>query len=539
MALQGIVLTHNFTNVNADFDKLIASINQGLSKPFNLNINVNQMNQQIQQINSAINNMGNNLNQLSSVNNNKPLLNSQSIQKEAMQITGSIDEIKQKIMQLDGVKDVQINVKASGINQRTTETQEFIATIKTAEGEVQKLNYGLNSSGNGFAINKNMPINSITDNSVATATKAQEEIQKENELVQKYLDELDMKQQKIWDKTNEEYNKKMQQEQEYQVLLERNAIIQEQNMDKIATQQAQQQENQALTESLTLLNEKYDLEERIIVANNKGYTSLSEQLVKQQEITNEKLKQANGNLSANGQDAILNQEEIRLNDINNLKLKIADQDRIEIANLEQQLILYKQQAEIKINNLNNSMIGAKFDTAPIKAQIAQIQTELNSLNINNFNSNVATKINNNLRSVTSSLGTLRAEARTSGNVFTKMLSNIGKMATWTIAATAIFGSINAFKEGVKSAVELDSTLSVLKITMNSTSQELQQMTTQMQQTAIATGSDIKSVEEAVKTYANASETAQSTLAKSKSAIELSNVSGLDTKSTVDAIKCVA
>jgi len=66
----------------------------------------------------------------------------------------------------------------------------------------------------------------------------------------------------------------------------------------------------------------------------------------------------------------------------------------------------------------------------------------------------------------------------------------------------------------------------LSITMNGTKSDFQAMTKEMQNMAISTGSDVKSVEEASKVYANMGESANSILAKTKSAIMLSNVSGL-------------
>lgn len=102
----------------------------------------------------------------------------------------------------------------------------------------------------------------------------------------------------------------------------------------------------------------------------------------------------------------------------------------------------------------------------------------------------------------------------------------------------MFSIVNSFKSAITSAVDMDSTLATLSITMNTTSQGLQQMKQSIQQTAVATSSSIDQVSEAAKIYANMNESMQSIMAKSKSAIMLSNVSGLNTKDTTDSIHAI-
>jgi hypothetical protein len=74
--------------------------------------------------------------------------------------------------------------------------------------------------------------------------------------------------------------------------------------------------------------------------------------------------------------------------------------------------------------------------------------------------------------------------------------------------------------------------------MGGTQGSLSAMSNQIQQTAIDTASSVSDVEEAVKTYSNASSTAQTALDKAKSAIELSNVTGLDATQTTDSIHAI-
>ena len=74
--------------------------------------------------------------------------------------------------------------------------------------------------------------------------------------------------------------------------------------------------------------------------------------------------------------------------------------------------------------------------------------------------------------------------------------------------------------------------------MNTTSQGLQSLSKQIQEVAISTGASTKSVADAVKVYANYGETVESIMAKTKSAIMLANVTGLDTKQVTDSIHAI-
>ena len=74
--------------------------------------------------------------------------------------------------------------------------------------------------------------------------------------------------------------------------------------------------------------------------------------------------------------------------------------------------------------------------------------------------------------------------------------------------------------------------------MNGTKSDFQAMTKEIQNTAIATGSTVESVADATKIYANMGETASTILEKTRSAIMLSNSTGLDTKTTTDSIHAI-
>ena len=64
------------------------------------------------------------------------------------------------------------------------------------------------------------------------------------------------------------------------------------------------------------------------------------------------------------------------------------------------------------------------------------------------------------------------------------------------------------------------------------------MKNQINSVSISTASNTEDVEKAVKVYANYGETVSTIMSKAKAAIELSNVTGLDTTETTDSIHAI-
>ena len=87
--------------------------------------------------------------------------------------------------------------------------------------------------------------------------------------------------------------------------------------------------------------------------------------------------------------------------------------------------------------------------------------------------------------------------------------------------------------------DLDRAFFDIQATMSVTKEEFADVTTQVQQMAQELGTSATSVMDVVKTYANAKDSMDSVLAKSKSAVALSNISGLDTTSTTKALNTVS
>ncbi|HEY8804766.1 MAG TPA: phage tail tape measure protein, partial [Clostridium sp.] len=130
---------------------------------------------------------------------------------------------------------------------------------------------------------------------------------------------------------------------------------------------------------------------------------------------------------------------------------------------------------------------------------------------------------------------LRNQNTTGSN---SLLTSMGKMIPMMAGMAVVMGVISGIKSGISDIVTMDSTLATLAITMHTTNAGLQDMKNQINDVSIATGSNTTDVENAVKVYANYGETVTTVMAKAHAAIELANVTGLDTTATTDSIHAI-
>lgn len=120
---------------------------------------------------------------------------------------------------------------------------------------------------------------------------------------------------------------------------------------------------------------------------------------------------------------------------------------------------------------------------------------------------------------------------------TALSSAFTKVGLFSVAYTAINKLKTEIRQGIEAVKDMDSAITTLKITMDGmTNTGLQSMVKQSQELATTLSSTTSKVLEAVTTFANAGETVQSIMNKTGSAIILSNLTGLDTSTTVDTIQ---
>lgn len=604
--ITGLQITTNIPIVLGQFDDLITHINTTLSKPFNMSLNVENIQQQLQQVNTEFNKLKE---QIVTSGTNKSLINSTETNKEGREIGKTIEQIKEQLLSLDKVTTVKIN--SSDINASTKEMDSFIITVTKATGAIEKLKYessGLIDNVNGIStpIYSQTKVQSVTDNTQAVAqanatkqqaldqeslklyevnekkkeqlineeynkklelereyqilfernaiireqkeaeiaqksisTKEQQEI-KDNEVVQKYLQEIELAEQKKQELANKSYELKMKQEADLQVQFERGAILQEQQSANKYSSSVNQgedallaQEKAQVSEITSLMQTQYDLGQQIASANQKGNIPLEQALTLRKEEISLQLEQVNSNLSNASEiakNAIIEKGIQLKSDEAIANSKLEGQEALVTAEVQKRILEYQRLKEVELQNLQNRSYSPSLDTAVLKnytadlknmgnegiVSISQLNTRMKDLNLTQKEMEANAK--------TTSIA-LKEEA-SAGNAFSSMISDMTRMIPMMAGMAIIFGTISAIKSGLGTIVELDTNLATLSITMNTTSQGLIAITHNMQDTAIATGSNVSEVEKAVKIYANLGETAQTSLAKAKSSIMLSNVTGL-------------
>ena len=124
-----------------------------------------------------------------------------------------------------------------------------------------------------------------------------------------------------------------------------------------------------------------------------------------------------------------------------------------------------------------------------------------------------------------------------GNSFFGGLIEQGKkFAQWVGVSGLVTKLGMAVKVTGRNVIELDDALTNISYTMDVTKSQLENIGNSSLETAIDLKTSASNVLDAVKTYANATETAESILNKAKPTIMMSNVSGMDTQQTVDILQ---
>ena len=211
--------------------------------------------------------------------------------------------------------------------------------------------------------------------------------------------------------------------------------------------------------------------------------------------------------------------------------------RLENIELQKQVALFQERNQLALRSIQ-SQFPSLSKTPDVQSQISSITASSSSLtNVADMEAFKAESAQ-----VTSATNNMRAglnEAKVAAQGFgADILGDSIKMLEWTVVGGALFGSLSLIKKGLEDVISMNSTLGTLSITMNTTSQGLQNLSKQIQEVAISTGSSTQAVADSVKIYANYGESVVSIMAKTKSAIQLSNVTGLDTKEVTDSIHAI-
>lgn len=126
----------------------------------------------------------------------------------------------------------------------------------------------------------------------------------------------------------------------------------------------------------------------------------------------------------------------------------------------------------------------------------------------------------------------------SKSLFASLKSGMGFLSYYTSIRYIFMQAVRGIKEVINNVHELDSALTNIEYTMDISGRQLKQIGESSLQAAKDLHTSVSKVLDAVKTYANAQETAESIIEKSKPTIMMSNVTGMDTSQTVDILQGV-
>lgn len=147
-----------------------------------------------------------------------------------------------------------------------------------------------------------------------------------------------------------------------------------------------------------------------------------------------------------------------------------------------------------------------------------------------------------MASVTSATRKIAAEQakaeKSTNSFFASFKKNFSFLSYWTSAHYIFMQAVRGIKEGISNVRELDDALLNISYTMDVSGKQLKQIGESSLQAAKDLHTSVSKVLDAVKTYANAQETAESIIEKSKPTIMMSNVTGMDTSQTVDILQGV-
>lgn len=120
--------------------------------------------------------------------------------------------------------------------------------------------------------------------------------------------------------------------------------------------------------------------------------------------------------------------------------------------------------------------------------------------------------------------------------FTQQIASAFESFTgFSLVMGSMYAAIHQVEEGIKSVIDMESDLATINTTMSVTKDQLKELGIAAEEQAMKFGLSVKEVVNAMKVYANMSETIDSIIKKSESDIVLSSLSGMNTTQTTDSI----
>lgn len=174
------------------------------------------------------------------------------------------------------------------------------------------------------------------------------------------------------------------------------------------------------------------------------------------------------------------------------------------------------------------------NTAATKEARMEVQGYINDIN----NGLITTQSQE--KSIRSQMGTIentqRAMGRLGSSPLVALKAGMSKFTSWISASGAVMQAINEVRNGINTIKELDDGLTNINYTMEVSSKQLKDIGNSAVKASKDLHTSVSTVMDAVKTYANANETAETIIEKSKPTIMMSNVSGMGVENTVDILQ---
>lgn len=502
MGLEQLKITTNIKDVIKEFDFMIEHMNDIVKNPININVNINEIKRQFQEAEAEAEKfktkMGKPIFQNSQFENG--FIDTQSynqIKARMKDIRDNVDSLAKVKINMDvdskGVEKIQsaIITYKNDLKQVVTETMGWAEAQKT-----------VNKVTTITPIFRTKDITYSDDIGKQETQELKEQQSLYNDLNKLMTEEFAIKQKLI----GQEGKIKEELEGQLQLNKELKASVEEKINSKDMA--SPEMNNSLLVERTNLLSDLIIAQEKYNIALNKTTQQQNEsQLQYEQRV----------------RTAIQKEQE---------------QQNKNITQVNEQIALYKELMNIKLQSLD-AKYGSLTQQGGILDEINAIKSALSSLNATNFNkgeiNNQFKQLEVDIRSSSSALKNVNQDAI---GFFDTVERGALKFAVWMAVSQTFMLMIEGIKQGISDIIEMDRTLATLNITMDTTSKGLSDMVKQINDISIATASDTKSVEEAIKVYANYGESTATIMAKAKEAIMLGNISGLNPKDTTDSIHAI-
>lgn len=342
MALTGLRIETNISNVTKEFDDLIRHINDTLAKPFNINFDINKIQEQIQEVTNSVAKMQEQIDKTAS---NKSMLDSTQTQEEGSKIGKTIEQIKEQLSSLG-----EVQIKYTGYNEMTGEFDRIIAKVKEADGIVRQFN-AERSSYIGETPYYTLNQSSMTDSTQATANR--QAIQQQNQQLQESLSLL---------------------KQEYNLESDINSAKQKGRQETLLELQAQQQLVQSkLAESATRLN-------------NDNRAKLTQQAIQYQNDLNKQITQEADKITQ--VNAKLEQQVTQFKKLAGIKLQNLESSILSASNKGVDISSIKDQVS-SLRELSGTMNASNFSEKQRQwnNELKQTQANLRTANAEARNTN--------------------------------------------------------------------------------------------------------------------------------------------------------